>query len=328
VTETPIGGAQRRSAGPPSAGAAVNRRASAVDRVMRYVVTGAAGFSVVVVLLVVVFLSTKAYPVLKTPGLGTFFGSTNWQPDGIGFGTDLTFGALMPIAGSLIVVGGALVIAVPLALAMALVLEETNPVIGERFLRPAVELFLGIPSVVYGYLGFIALVPILTRLAPPGNDGSGVLAASIVLSIMIVPTIATLSADGIRAVPQSLKEASMALGATRWQTMRKVILPTARANIVSGIVLGLARAMGEALAVAFVIGDVNNLPPFKAYGLRAFIVPSTTMTVTITDGINNLAVNPDGTAARYALALVLLTITFASIIVIRTVNRRSRSVTV
>jgi phosphate transport system permease protein len=322
VTDTTIGGAQRRPAGPPSAGV-VNRRAAAVDRLMRLAVTGAAGLSVVVVLLVIGFLSVKAYPVLKTPGLATFFGTTNWQPDGVGFGTDLAFGALMPIAGSLIVVGGALVIAVPLALAIALVLEETNPRVGEHILRPAIELFLGIPSVVYGYLGFIALVPLLTRFAPAGNDGSGVFAASVVLSIMIVPTVATLSADGIRAVPRSLKEASMALGATRWQTMRRVILPAARANIVSGVVLGLARAMGEALAVAFVIGDVNNIPPFKDYGLRAFFVPSTTMTVTITDGINNLAVNPDGTAARYGVAVVLLAITFSSIMMVRAVNRRS-----
>jgi phosphate transport system permease protein len=321
VTETTIGGAQR-PADPPS-GAGVNRTAAGVDRLMRCVVQAAAGCSIILVLLVITFLSTKAYPVLKTPGLVTFFGSTAWEPDGVGFGNDQTFGALMPIFGSLIVVGLALIIAIPLAVATALVLEETNPVIGERYLRPAVDLFLGIPSVVYGYLGFIALVPILAHLAPSGKDGSGVLAAAIVLSIMIVPTIAALSADGVRAVPRSLKEASMALGATRWQTISRVILPAARANIVSGVVLGLARAMGEALAVAFVIGDVNNLPPFRDYGLHAFFVPSTTMTVTITDGINNLAVNPDGTAARYALALVLLAITFGSIMVVRTVNRRA-----
>ena len=113
----------------------------------------------------------------------------------------------------------------------------------------------------------------------------------------------------------------MALGATRWQTIHKVLLPAARANIVSGIVLGLARAMGEALAVAMVIGDVNQLPAFKDYGLRGFITPTTTMTVTITDGVNNLAINPTGTAARYGLALVLLAITFSCIVVVRLVNR-------
>jgi len=95
------------------------------------------------------------------------------------------------------------------------------------------------------------------------------------------------------------------------------------ATIISGVVLGLARAMGEALAVAMVIGDVNVLPPFRTYGLKAFLFPSTTMTVTITDGVNQLAINPDGTAARYALALVLLAVTFSCIGIVRFVNRGS-----
>jgi phosphate transport system permease protein len=329
VSETVDGGSQLRPAAPaPGAARGIGRAARLSDTLMHWVLVVAAGLSVVLVLLVVVFITTKAYPVLRTPGLGIFFGSTDWAPDGVGFGADQTFGALMPIAGSLLVVGFALVLAVPLALAVALAVVETNPVIGDRFLRPAVELFLGIPSVVYGYLGFIVLLPILRHLAPPGKDGSGLLAASVVLAIMVIPTIATLSADGLLAVPRSIREASMALGATRWQTIRRVTLPAARASVVSGVVLGLARAMGEALAVALVVGDVNNLPPFRDYGLRAFFFPTSTMTVSITDGVNNLAVNPDGTAARYALALVLLLITFICIFVVRRVNRRGPMVVV
>jgi phosphate transport system permease protein len=303
----------------------ISRRAARVDAAMRWVVMGAAALSILVIVLVVAFLATKATPVLRTPGLRQFLGSTNWQPDGTGggFGGASYFGALMPILGSFMVVFLALVIAVPLALSAAIILEEVNPVIGHRVLRPAVELFVGIPSVVYGYLGFIALLPILQRVAPPGRQGSGVLAAGVVLSIMVVPTIATLSADGLRSVPRALKEASLALGATRWQTIRRVQLPAARPIVISGVVLGLARAMGEALAVALVIGDVNQLPPFREYGLRALLFPSNTMTVTITDGVNQLAINPDGTAARYGLALVLLVITFACIAVVRFVNRGS-----
>ena len=101
----------------------------------------------------------------------------------------------------------------------------------------------------------------------------------------------------------------MALGATHWQTMHKVLLPAARASIISGVVLGMARALGEALAVALVIGDVNVLD-VKTYGIRALLKPFTTMTVTITDGVNNITINPQGGAARYMLALVLLVITF------------------
>jgi phosphate transport system permease protein len=317
----------RWGAAPPGGAAARRRRlgAARVDAVMGRVVLGAAALSVLVVVLVVVFLASKAAPVLHTPGLAGFFGSTRWAPDGSGggFGGDADFGALTPILGSLMVVALALVIAVPLALATAIILEETDPVVGARVVRPAVELFVGIPSVVYGYLGFVALLPLLEHLAPPGRQGSGVLAAGVVLSIMIVPTIASLSADGLRAVPRALKEASLALGATRWQTIRGVLLPAARATIISGIVLGLARAMGEALAVALVIGDVNSLPPFATSGAQALLSPTTTMTVTITDGVNQLAINPQGTAARYALALVLLLITFSCIAVVRFVNRDS-----
>jgi phosphate transport system permease protein len=313
------------SSPPRGATRRVSHRAARIDAVMRWVVLGAAAVSVLVIILVIAFLAGKAVPVLHTPGLRQFFGSTNWQPDGTGggFGGASFFGALMPIGGSLMVVSLALLIAVPLAISTAIILEEVNPVIGTRVLRPAVELFVGIPSVVYGYLGFVALLPILERVAPPGHQGSGVLAAGVVLAIMVVPTIATLSADGLRSVPRALKEASLALGATRWQTIWRVQLPAARATIISGIVLGLARAMGEALAVALVIGDVNALPPIKEYGFKALLFPTTTMTVTITDGVNQLAINPDGTAARYALALVLLFITFGCIAVVRLVNRGS-----
>ncbi|HEX3605009.1 MAG TPA: phosphate ABC transporter permease subunit PstC [Candidatus Dormibacteraeota bacterium] len=323
--------AKPRAAGqaPPPGSASKTRRvslrAAKIDAVMKYVVLGAAALSILVIVLVVFFLGAKAIPVLKTPGLRQFLFSADWQPDGTGggFGGASSFGALMPIAGSLMVVALALVLAVPLAISTAIILEELNPIIGGRVLRPAVELFVGIPSVVYGYLGFIALLPLLERIAPPGRQGSGVLAAGVVLAVMVVPTIATISADGLRSVPRSLKEASLALGATRWQTIFKVQLPAARATIISGVVLGMARAMGEALAVALVIGDVNALPPFKEYGLKALLFPTTTMTVTITDGVNQLAINPDGTAARYALALVLLLLTFSCIAIVRFVNRKS-----
>lgn len=291
----------------------------------------AAGFSILVVVLVIVFLALRAAPAFTSAGIGArqFFTSSHWSPDasvGGGFGSDLSyFGALSPIGGSLACVGLALVIAVPLSISVALVIEEANPVIGTRYLRPAIELFVGIPSVVYGYLGFTILVPILAHIAPPGASGQGILAAAIVLAIMVTPTITSLSADGLRAVPRSLREASFALGATRWQTMHKVLLPAARPNIISGIVLGLARAMGEALAVALVIGDVNVLA--LGSGPRAwFLGPFTTMTVTITDGVQDLAINPDGTAARYLLALVLLVITFMCIVAVRYVNRNASEV--
>lgn len=326
------GGAELRPAPrSPAAIAGARRRALRRDRVAGVVVQVAAALAVLIVILVVVFLAIRATPVFTSVGIGArqFFTTTDWAPDvGTGFGGGVsTFGALAPIWGSLCVVSLALLLAVPLAVALALVIAETDPVVGQRYLRPAIELFVGIPSVVYGYLGFVLLLPVLKHLAAAGADGSGILAAAIVLSIMIVPTIATLAADGLLAVPRSLKEASLALGATQWQTVRRVLLPSARAGLVSGVVLGLARAMGEALAVALVIGDVNVIPSLRQDGVRALLRPFTTMTVSITDGVQNLSINPDGTAARYMLALVLLVITFSCITLVRFINRRAPQVT-
>jgi phosphate transport system permease protein len=283
-----------------------------------------AAVNVVLVALLVAFLLSRAWPTIHDPGLGSFFGGTQWEPDAaIGFGVGL-FGALAPIFGSFAVVALALAIAVPFAVAVAVFISDTNPRAGERFVRPAVEVFVGIPSVVYGYLGFIVLLPLLRHLAPPGRDGSGILAAAIVLAIMVIPTVATISADGFHSVPRTLREGSMALGATQWQTIRRVLLPAARPSIISGIVLGFARAMGEALAVAMVIGDVNVIPNFLKQGIGALLEPFTTMTVTITDGVDKLAINPQGTAARYMLAVVLMLVTFVSIVLVRLVARGRR----
>lgn len=335
-TATSEGGAPQR---PALAASGARSRAQLVDSVASLGVSLSAALAVIVVGLVVAFLAIQATPVFTSTaiGIGTFFTSFDWQPDfpvkGTtgGFGGETgpfaTFGALTPIFGSVYVVVIALIIAVPVALSLALVLEETDPVIGQRYLRPAIEIFVGIPSVVYGYLGFSVLRPLFVPLsAQGGGQGYGLFLAGIVLAIMVVPTIATLSADGLRSVPRSLKEASMALGATRWQTMYKVQLPAARATIISGVVLGLARAMGEALAVALVVGNVNQLPQFGKYGLRAFFQPTLTMTTTITQNIQNIAIEPEATAARYMLSIVLLFITFLCIITVRYLSRRAPQV--
>jgi phosphate transport system permease protein len=327
VIETSAGGGPTPSAAVPAAGVlAIRRRSRVLDRWAHRAVAAAATANVLVVLLVVLFIALRAAPGFKKIGLGTFFGSTDWQPDfGIGFGGVSSFGALAPILGSFAVVILALLIAVPFATSAAVVLTETNPRVGERFIRPAVEVFVGIPSVVYGYVGFIALLPLLRHLAPAGRDGSGVLAAGVVLAIMVIPTIASITADGLLSIPSSLREGSLALGATQWQTIKRVLLPAARPALVTGVVLGFARAMGEALAVALVIGDVNVIPNVRHEGVQALLEPFTTMTVTITDGVDKLAINPDGTAARYMLALVLLVVTFISIVIVRMVVRRSEA---
>jgi phosphate transport system permease protein len=197
---------------------------------------------------------------------------------------------------------------------------------GHRVLSPAIEPCVGRPSIVYVYIGLVLLVPQLAKVAPPGKSGFGFGAAAIVLGVLVVPTIATLSADALQAVPSALREGSVALGATSWQTLWRVLIPAARPGIISGIVLGLARAMGEALAVALVIGGVAR-PPDLAGGLKFLVEPGMTMTTTITDGISDLGANPKAEAARYLLALVLLVITFICVTAVRVVQRRSEVIT-
>ncbi len=304
------------------------RRRLRIERVSRVGFASAAGLSLVVVGLVIAFLTIHAWPGFVHIGLDNFFGSATWDPEGAYHTTAsgapfAHFGALTPIAGSMVAVLLALVIAVPVGLALAITIAETGHGVGERVLRPAIELFVGVPSIVYGYIGLILLVPRLQPFAPPGGAGYGFGAAAIVLGVMVVPTVATLSADALQALPPSLREGSVALGATPWQTLWRVLIPAARPGIISGVVLGFARAMGEALAVALVIGNVAQLPQLQK-GLTFLVEPGMTMTTTITDGISNLGANPKAEAARYMLALVLLLITFACVTAVRMAQRRNQ----
>jgi phosphate transport system permease protein len=302
------------------------RRRLRAERVSRRGFTAAAGFSLVVVGLVIVFLTINAWPAFVHIGLDHFFGSATWDPEGAYHNNVGQFGALTPIAGSAMAVFLALVVAVPVGLALAIMIAETSRRVGERMLRPAIELFVGVPSIVYGYIGLVLLVPQLEKVSPPGASGNGFAAAAIVLGVMVVPTVATLSADALQAVPASLREGSIALGATPWQTLRRVLIPAARSGIISGVVLGFARAMGEALAVVLVIGNVAQLPQL-GQGFNFLFRPGMTMTTTITEGISDLGANPKAEAARYLLALVLLVITFGCVTAIRVVQRRSEVTT-
>jgi phosphate transport system permease protein len=307
------------------------RRRLRAERISRIGFAAAAAMSLVVVGLVVVFLTINAWPGFVHIGLDNFFGSATWDPEGAVHTTAAGFpspryGAWTPIAGSITAVGLALILAVPVGLALAILISESGHHVGERVLRPAIELFVGVPSIVYGYIGLVVLVPRLATFGPPGATGTGFAAAGVVLGVMVVPTVATLSADALQAVSGTLREGSVALGATQWQTLWRVLIPAARPGIISGIVLGLARAMGEALAVALVIGGVAKLPQLQ-HGLRFLFEPGMTMTTTITDGISNLGANPKATAARFMLALLLMLITFACVSAVRAIQRRSQVTT-
>jgi phosphate transport system permease protein len=267
-------------------------------------------FLVVVLLSVYVFVGIGSLNIFKHVSPWHFLLVDQWTPYA---STNPDFGAAGIILGSLAVVGMAILIATPFSLGAALFLEETNKQLGERVLRPVLEVFVGIPSVVYGWLGLTALVPVIRGISHEGS-GQSLLAATLVLSIMIVPTVTTLSADAIRNVPTALAEASYALGATRWQTIWRTILPAARAGITTGIVLGIARALGEALAVAMVIGNIPGLPT-HLFG------PAATMTTVISADLASRALNPVLNDALYTLGMLLLLLSLALILIIRYLSR-------
>jgi phosphate transport system permease protein len=238
-----------------------------------------------------------------------------WQPDP-GSGPTI-FGLLPFITGTLGVMAVAAVIATPLSVGLALFMAEVAPAWARRVTQPAMEVFVGIPSVVYGWLGLTVLVPFLrTQLGSFGFTlGFSWLAGSLVLSLMILPTITSISYDSIRVVPLDLRSASLGLGTTRWQTIRHVILPAAGAGISTAVVMGMMRAAGEALAVQMVIGNRPVMPT----GLSQ---PMTTLTSQITLDMGNTVTGEPWNQALWTMGLILLLISLLFVVIVRRLSRR------
>ncbi|MGC9055580.1 MAG: phosphate ABC transporter permease subunit PstC [Candidatus Saccharicenans sp.] len=210
-------------------------------------------FSAISALFVItLFIFEQGGPIMFKYGLKSFIFGQDWYP------SEKIFGLWPMIVGSLMVTLGALIIGVPLGLATAIFLAEFSSRRLARILKPVIELLAGIPSVVYGFLGLMLLIPFIRENL--GGPGLSVLAASIILGIMILPTVISISLDSIRAVPDCYREGSIALGATRWQTVRMVVLPAARSGILAAIILGMGRAIGETMAVIMVAGNAAEIP--------------------------------------------------------------------
>lgn len=231
------------------------KQVSAATRVkeaaLRNLFLACACVAVLAVVLIFVFTFWKAIPVITQIGLPAFF-SLDWAP------TEGRYGILALLAGSGIVTVGALAIGVPLAVGCAVFLTE---IAGKRLagiVSTAVDLLAGVPSVVYGFFGIVVLRPLIAGAT--GGLGFGALTVWLVLAIMIVPTITTLTMDALRSIPMGIREASFAMGATRWQTIYKVELPAAKMGIVNAVVLGMGRAIGETMAVLMVVGNAPVIP--------------------------------------------------------------------
>lgn len=202
--------------------------------------------------LITIFIFLEGFPLIVSTGLKNFIFSSHWAP------TKGHFGILAMIISSVLVTLGAMVLGVPLGLACAIVLAEFSPKRLKLILKPTLELLAGIPSVVYGFLGVIWLVPLIRNYL--GGPGLSLLAASIILGIMILPTVISISIDALTAVPDLYRDGSLALGATRWQTVSRVVLPAASSGIITAIILGMGRAIGETMAVIMVAGNALQIP--------------------------------------------------------------------
>ena len=231
--------------------ALVSRSTYLKEKALQYLFFACAFLAVVTVILIFAFTMMQAAPVFTDIGLANFF-SLTWAP------SEGHYGILSLAAGSALVTAGALVLGVPLGVGTAVYLTEIASARVRALISPAVDLLAGIPSIIYGFFGMVIIRPFVADLT--GGLGFGALTAWLVLAIMIVPTITTLTMDALNSIPMGICEASFAMGATKWQTIYKVVLPAARFGIVDAVVLGMGRAIGETMAVLMVVGNAPVIP--------------------------------------------------------------------
>lgn len=276
--------------------------------------TTACGLLIIVVTLAIIFfIGSKGIQSFTKSHINVFdfIFSSSWDPKG----TPATFGVLDFIVGSIAVSLGALIISAPIAIALAVFVNVVSKKLGENLIKPSLEVLVGIPSVVYGWVGLMVLVPFIKKYF--GGIGFSLLAGILVLSLMILPTIATLAIDAIKGVPKNHIEASYGLGATRWQTIKNVLVPEAKTGILTGVVLGLARAFGEALAVQMVIGNTIKLPGSLTDSMS-------TLTSILTMDISNTVAGSAWNNALWSMAFILLIISFIFILIIRLIERKGQ----
>ena len=273
------------------------------DRCGRYLFIASACLMTLIIFSIIFFVGRQGLMTLSDVSLTEFFFSGDWNPSA------KKFGALAFIMGSLETTLLSVLIGAPLGLLGAIFLAKLAPMGLKRIMRPAVDLYVATPSVVYGYVGLTLFIPFLRKtFATP--TGFGVLAASLVLAIMIMPTILSISTDALNAVPHTLEEASYALGATWWQTMYHVVLPAAIPGVMTSIVLAMARAVGETMAVQMLIGNTPQIA-------TSLFSPTATLTSNIVVEMGN---TPFGSAwgnALFLMAFVLLIISLGMILLIR-----------
>ena len=269
-------------------------------------------FTIIVLFGIIATLFSEGLPILKHVNIKDFLTSTDWHPTH--FPAD--FGILSLIVGSLVVTTGALIIAIPLGLGSAIYISEIAGPRSKEIIKPVIELLAGIPSVVYGLFGMAFLSPFLIKVfgIPSGLNA---FSASIVLGVMVVPIISSMSEDALSTVPRNLREASFALGATRWETIVQIVLPAARSGVISSIMLGFGRAIGETMVVIMIAGGAAQIP-------KSIFQPVRPMTAAIASEMGETVIGSPHFHALFGIAIVLFIITFITNLITEFVFRKKR----
>ncbi|APR08178.1 Phosphate transport system permease protein PstC [Lentilactobacillus parabuchneri] len=268
-----------------------------------------------IVLGIIVFVASKGLSTFSRDNVSVkeFFTGTIWNPGTKTPSGQQAVGALPMIVGSFLVTLLAAALATPFAIGTAVYMTEISPKRGAKILQPVTELLVGIPSVVYGFIGLSVVVPFVRSTF--GGSGFGILSGTFVLFVMILPTIVSMTVDSLKGVPKYYRQASLALGATRWQTIWKVVLRAATPGILTAVVFGMARAFGEALAVQMVIGNAALMP----HNLTS---PASTLTSVLTAGMGNTVMGSLQNDALWSLALVLLVMSLFFNLLVHMIGRK------
>ncbi len=235
-------------------------RSSVKEVGMRALFLVCACVSIIAVVTICIFLFGKGLPTMLEIGVGDFLFGKTWRPSA------QQFGILPMIVGSIYVTAGAILIGVPLALLCAVFLAKFCPPRLYKIIKPAIQLMAGIPSIVYGFFGLMVIVPLLQKML--GGSGKGIISASVLLGIMILPTVIGVAETSLRAVPDRYYEGSLALGATHERSVFSVEIPAAKSGVFAGVILGIGRAIGETMAVIMVAGNQEILPDSILSGVR------------------------------------------------------------
>ena len=273
----------------------------------------AAGYSsILMVLLIFLFLMREGLPALVDVPLKDLF-STRWYP------IEEYFGILPLVGGSILVTLGATLVAIPLGIGTAVYISEVAPAWIKEFLKPMVEILAGLPSVVLGFLGILVAVPFLRRFLnlPTGLTA---LTGSIMLGLIAVPTIVSIAEDALNTVPQSYRQAALAVGATPWQTIWGVTLPAARSGVLTAIMLGVGRALGDTMAVMMVTGNAPVLPT----SLQSIIMPIRTMTATVASEMGEVAQGSAHYHVLFFIGIILFMLSLVINITASSVSMKSR----